>query len=65
MSLLTDDSWTRMHLLLNLFMETAQAFANDPDYAKYPQARQAVSISRFRVIDDTGVSGSIPYLPKG
>jgi uncharacterized protein (DUF1330 family) len=54
-----------MHLLLNLFMETAQAFANDPDYAKYPQARQAVSISRFRVIDDTDVAGSIPYLPKG
>jgi uncharacterized protein (DUF1330 family) len=54
-----------MHLLLNLFMETAQAFANDPDYAKYRQARQAGSISRFRVIDDTDVAGSIPYLPKG
>jgi uncharacterized protein (DUF1330 family) len=46
-------------------IETAQAFANDPAYSKYRQARQAGSISRFRVIDDTDVAGSIPYLPKG
>jgi uncharacterized protein (DUF1330 family) len=33
--------------------------------AKYRQARQAGSIGRLRVIDDTDVAGTIPYLPKG
>ncbi len=46
-------------------MEAVQSFANDPAYAKYGQARQAGSISRFHVIDDTDVAGTIPYLPKG
>ena len=49
-------------------MEAVQAFANDPAYAKYlqaRQARQAGSISRLHVIDDTDVAGTIPYLPKG
>ena len=46
-------------------MEAVQAFGNDPAYAKYRQARQAGSITRFRVIDDTDVAGTIPYLPKG
>jgi len=46
-------------------MEAVQAFANDPAYAGYGQARQAGSISRFHVIDDTDLAGSIPYLPKG
>jgi uncharacterized protein (DUF1330 family) len=46
-------------------LEAAQAFASDPDYAKYGQARQAGSISKFNVIDDTDVAGTIPYLQKG
>ncbi len=46
-------------------MEAVRAFVNDPTYAKYRQARQSGSISRFHVIDDTDVTGSIPYLPKG
>ena len=46
-------------------MEAVQAFADDPAYAKYRQARQAGSISRLHVIDDTDVAGTIPYLPKG
>jgi uncharacterized protein (DUF1330 family) len=46
-------------------MEAVQAFVNDPAYAKYRQARQAGSIGRLHVIDDTDVAGTIPYLPKG
>lgn len=46
-------------------MEAVQAFASDPDYAPYGKARQAGSVSRFHVIDDTDVAGTIPYLPKG
>lgn len=43
---------------------SAHAFANDPDYAPFGQARQAGSVSHFRVIDDTDIAGAIPYLPK-
>ncbi len=46
-------------------VEAVQAFAKDPAYAKYSQARQAGSVSRFHVIDDTDAAGTIPYLPKG
>ena len=46
-------------------MEAVQAFVKDPAYAKYLQASQAGSISRFHVIDDTDLAGIIPYLPKG
>ncbi|MGB8698496.1 MAG: DUF1330 domain-containing protein [Thermosynechococcaceae cyanobacterium] len=46
-------------------IETVQEFVNDPAYAEYRQARQAGSISSLRVIDDTDVAGTIPYLPKG
>jgi len=42
-----------------------QAFAEDPAYAPYGQARQAGSQSDFWLIDDTDVAGTIPYLPKG
>ncbi len=45
--------------------EAAQAFATDPKYAPYAAARQAGSESRFQLIDDTDVAGTIPYLPKG
>lgn len=46
-------------------MEALKAFYNDPAYEKYRQARQAGSISRFHIIDDTDIAGIIPYLPKG
>ncbi|MGI9263996.1 MAG: DUF1330 domain-containing protein [Gammaproteobacteria bacterium] len=49
------------------FPDTAalQAFASDPEYAPYGQARQAGSDSRFQLIDDTDAAGTIPYLRKG
>lgn len=46
-------------------MDDVQAFADDPAYADYGEARRAGSISSFRVIDNTDVAGTIPYLPKG
>lgn len=46
-------------------MDAVQAFASDPEYAPYGSARQAGSNSILRVIDDTDLAGSIPYLPKG
>ena len=46
-------------------LEAVKAFANDPAYAKFGKARQAGSVSKFRVIDDTDAAGTIPYLPKG
>ena len=46
-------------------VEAVKAFADDPDYAVYSQARQAGSVSRFHVVDDTDAAGTIPYLEKG
>ena len=37
----------------------------DPEYAPLGSARQAGSNSRFRLIDDTDVAGTISYLRKG
>jgi uncharacterized protein (DUF1330 family) len=45
--------------------EAAKAFATDPDYAPFGTARQNGSNSRFQMIDDTDVAGTIPYLGKG
>jgi len=45
--------------------DAAEAFANDPEYAPYGQARQKGSESRFQLIDDTDVAGTISYLGKG
>lgn len=45
--------------------EAADAFVNDPDYAPHAKARQDGTESRFRIIDDTDVAGTIPYLDKG
>lgn len=45
--------------------EAAHAFANDPDYARFAKARQDGSDSRFQLIDDTDIAGTIPYLGKG
>ena len=43
----------------------AEAFVADPDYAPYVAARKDGSKSRFQMIDDTDLAGTIPYLRKG
>lgn len=45
--------------------EHAKAFVADPAYAPYVAARQAGSESRFQLIDDTDLAGTISYLTKG
>jgi uncharacterized protein (DUF1330 family) len=42
----------------------AEAFTTDPKYAPYAAARQHGSESRFQLIDDTDLAGTISYLPK-
>jgi uncharacterized protein (DUF1330 family) len=42
----------------------AQAFVDDPKYAPFGAARRDGSESQFRLIDDSDVAGTIPYLPK-
>jgi len=56
---------TLIALLVFPSLKAVRAFADDPACAKYAKARQAGSISRFHVIDDTDVAGTVPYLPKG
>ena len=46
-------------------VEAAQAFINDPDYAPFAKARQDGTVSKFNIIDDTDLAGTIPYLGKG
>ncbi len=43
----------------------ARAFTGDPQYAPYASARQGGSDSRFQLVDDTDLAGTIPYLRKG
>jgi uncharacterized protein (DUF1330 family) len=43
----------------------AEAFVHDPEYAPFVAARQGGSESRFQMIDNTDLAGTIPYLPKG
>ncbi|MFD2052889.1 DUF1330 domain-containing protein [Mesorhizobium calcicola] len=43
----------------------ARAFTSDPVYAPFVSARQDGSDSRFQMIDNTDLAGTIPYLPKG
>lgn len=45
--------------------EAAVAFVADPEYAPYATARKSGSESRFQLIDDTDLAGTIGYLPKG
>jgi uncharacterized protein (DUF1330 family) len=45
--------------------DAVMRFAQDPDYAPFAKARQAGSHSRFRLIDDTDLAGTIPYLAAG
>jgi uncharacterized protein (DUF1330 family) len=42
----------------------AEAFIGDRDYAPFVAARQSGSESRFQLIDNTDLAGTIPYLPK-
>ena len=46
-------------------MDAVSAFGSDPDYTPFGAARKAGSVSHFRVIDDTDVAGTIPYLARG
>ena len=43
----------------------ARAFTNDPAYAPFVSARQGGSDSRFQLIDNPDLAGTISYLPKG
>lgn len=45
--------------------EAVEAFAADPEYQPHAKARQAGSVSRFHLIDDSDLAGKIPYLRKG
>lgn len=45
--------------------EAVKAFAEDPSYAPFAAARHGGSDSRFQLIDDTDLAGTIPYLRKG
>jgi len=45
--------------------DAVEAFATDPEYAPFAAARHAGSDSRFQLIDDTDLAGTIPYLAKG
>ena len=44
--------------------EAAKAFVDDPDYAPFVSARRKGSESRFQLLDDTDIAGTIPYLRK-
>jgi len=61
-----EDKASTLIAILEFPSRTAlDAFAADPDYAPYGQARQAGSVSNFHVIDDTDIVGTIPYLKAG
>ncbi len=45
--------------------EAVSAFAADPQYAPLAAARRRGSDSRFQLIDDTDLAGTISYLRKG
>ena len=44
--------------------DAAQAFISDPDYTPLVMSRRSGSNSRFQLIDDTDLAGTIPYLRK-
>jgi len=44
--------------------QAAETFGNDPEYAPHAAARQGGGESRFALIDDSDLAGTIPYLPK-
>jgi uncharacterized protein (DUF1330 family) len=55
---------TLIALLQFRSQQAAEAFVNDPEYAPHAAARQGGSESRFALIDDSDLAGTIPYLPK-
>ena len=44
--------------------KAAEAFVTDPAYSRFAAARRGGSESRFQLIDDTDLAGTIPYLAK-
>jgi uncharacterized protein (DUF1330 family) len=42
-----------------------KGFLSDPEYAPFAAARKSGSESRFQLIDDTDLAGTIPYLSNG
>jgi uncharacterized protein (DUF1330 family) len=44
--------------------QAVEAFATDPEYAPFGEARQAGSDSRFQLIFDSDLAGTIPYVAK-
>ena len=44
--------------------QNAEAFVADPAYAPFAAARRGGSDSRFQLIDDSDVAGTISYLAK-
>ncbi len=46
-------------------VDAVKAFADDPDYARFGEARRAGTVSNFFIIDDSDVAGTIPYLSSG
>ena len=45
--------------------KAAESFVGDPAYTGLAAARRGGSESRFQLIDDTDLAGTIPYLTKG
>jgi uncharacterized protein (DUF1330 family) len=45
--------------------DAVKAFATDPEYAPFAAARQHGSESRFQLIDNSDLAGTISYLPRG
>ena len=45
--------------------QAVEGFLADPKYAPYAKARKDGSDSRFQLIDDSDLAGTIPYLRKG
>jgi uncharacterized protein (DUF1330 family) len=45
--------------------QAVKGFLADPNYAPFAAARKDGSESRFQLIDDTDLAGTIPYLPAG
>jgi len=45
--------------------QAVKGFLADPEYVPFAAARKDGSESRFQLIDDTDLAGTIPYLSKG
>jgi len=58
----------KTNLIALIQFPSAQAvtsFLADPEYVPFAVARKKGSESRFQLIDDTDLAGTIPYLSKG